>query len=48
MPFLDLSVTEVEDKLKAGVVIIAKLLHGITASGFILFARWPAVILTSQ
>lgn len=48
MPFLDHSVTGVEDKLKAGVVIIAKLHHGITASVFTLFGRWPAVTLTSQ
>ena len=45
MPFLDLSVTEVEDKLKEGVVTIAKLLHGVTASVHFI-GTWPAVTLT--
>lgn len=47
MPFLDLSVTEVEDKLKEGVVTIAKLLHGVTASVHFI-GTWPAVTLTWQ
>ena len=39
MAFLDLSITEVKDKLKEGVVRIAKILCGITASVSILFGQ---------